>query len=169
MFSCRSEPSKYKLGQFLDYIIKKEKLITQEDFNNKLKNVMLSSRDSKNRPKEFKTRKKNSKYEGNAGSLRVLGRVVTMLLSSELENSQVGPLIVKLQEVSELITAPKLTIFEIEETLHDTIADYLRMRVEAIEEIGMNSVKPKHHYLSHYAKLYRYYGPLIHLWAMRYK
>lgn len=157
----------YDIQFYLEYIIKKEKLIKQEDFNKKLKNVMLSSRDSKNRPKEYKNRKKNSKYEGNAGSLRVLGRVVTMLLSSELENSEVGPLIIKLQEVSELITAPKLTIFEIEDTLHNTIADYLKMRVDAIEEIGMNSVKPKHHYLSHYAKLYRYHGPLIHLWAMR--
>ena len=104
----------YDIQFYLEYIIKKEKLIKQEDFNNKLKNVMLSSRDSKNRPKEYKNRKKNSKYEGNAGSLRVLGRVVTMLLSSELENSEVGPLIIKLQEVSELITAPKLTIFEIQ-------------------------------------------------------
>ena len=157
----------YDLQFYLNYIIVKEKLISQDDFNRKLKNALLSTRDSKNRPKEFKPRKKNSKYEGNAGSIRVLGRVVIMLLSSELEKSKVGSLIVKLEEVSELITAPKLSIYEIEDILNGTIQEYLQMRVDAIEELGMDSIKPKHHFLSHYAKLFRYYGPLIHLWAMR--
>ena len=51
----------YDIQFFLDYIINKEKLISQEDFNQKIKNVLLSSRDSANRPREFKTRKKNQK------------------------------------------------------------------------------------------------------------
>ena len=73
----------YDLQFYLDYIIFKEKLLSQDDFNLKIKNVMLSSHHSKNRPKEFKKRKKNSKYEGNAGSIRVLGRV--LILSNVLE------------------------------------------------------------------------------------
>ena len=157
----------YDLQFYLDYIINKEKLMSQEEFNRRLKNVMLSSRDSKNRPREFKTRKKNTKYEGNAGSLRVLGRVMTMLLSDVLDDSEVGQLIVKLQEVSELITAPKLTLYEIDNILNSTIMEYLEMRVQAIDDLGMHTVRPKHHYLSHYANLYKFQGPLIHLWAMR--
>ena len=157
----------YDIQFFLDYIINKEKLISQEDFNQKIKNVLLSSRDSGNRPREFKTRKKNQKYEGNAGSLRVLGRVITILLSGVLENSEVGNLIIKLQEVSELVTAPKLTKYEVDNILHFTIIEYLELRVEAIEKFNMQKIKPKHHFLSHYPTLFKFHGPLIHLWAMR--
>ena len=170
--SCSFHPAmfegcfSYDIQFFLDYIINKEKLISQEDFNQKIKNVLLSSRDSANRPREFKTRKKNQKYEGNAGSLRVLGRVITILLSEVLDKSEVGTLIIKLQEMSELITAPKLTLYEVENTLHFTIIEYLKLRVEAIEKFNMQRVKPKHHFIGHYS-LHKFYGPLIHLWAMR--
>ena len=36
----------------------------------------MSERDAENRTQEFKTRKKGSKYEGNAGSIRILSRIV---------------------------------------------------------------------------------------------
>ena len=152
---------------YLDYLINKESLISIEEFNKKLKNIQLTSRDSKNRPREFKTRKRGSKYEGSAGSQRVLSRVITVILEHVLDESMVGELIVKLCEVSELVTAPKLTIYEIETNLHFTIIDYLEMRRAAIEDLGMATMKPKHHFLSHYSELYKFHGPLIHLWAMR--
>ena len=86
----------YDIQFCLDYIINKEKLIRAQDFNDKLKYFKLSERDRKNRPKDFKTRKKNSKYEGNAGSLRILSRILTMCLSTVLDQSEVGELIIKL-------------------------------------------------------------------------
>lgn len=152
---------------YLDILINKEKLLTQDEFNRRIKNVLLSGRDSKNRPREFKTRKKGAKYEGSAGSLRILSRVLTILLSDVLDSSQVGSLIMKLVEVGELITAPRLSVDEIDNIMHFTIVEYLDMRVEAIDDFGMDTVKPKHHFVSHYHKLYKYHGPLIHLWAMR--
>ena len=140
----------YDIQFCIDYIINKEKLITAEVFNEKLKNFCLSERDCRNRPKEFKTRKKNTKYEGNAGSLRILSRILTMCLVDVLDDTEVGKLIIVLQEVSEII-----------------VIEYLDLRVAAIEELGMSTVRPKHHYLSHYYQLYKYQGPLIQLWAMR--
>ena len=157
----------YDIQFYLDQMINKEKLLDAETFNKKIKCVILSERDSKNRPREFKTRKKGSKYEGNAGSIRVLSRIVTLILTSYLDQSSVGEHIVKLQEVSELITAPKLSKYEIENKLYYTVIEYLEMRVAAIEELGMDNVKPKHHFLSHYSELYGSCGPLIFLWAMR--
>ena len=99
--------------------------------------------------------------------LRVLSRVLTMLLSDVLDDSQVGALILKLVEVGEIITAPKLTIDEVDNIMHFAVVEYLDMRVQAIDDLGMFTVKPKHHFLSHYHELYKYHGPLIHLWAMR--
>ena len=157
----------YDVQFFVDFIINKEKLVSEEQFNESLKNVSLSARDSSNRPRGFKKRKANTKYEGNAGSLRVLSRVLTMLLSSVLDSSQVGHLVLKLQEVSELIAAPRLTKYEAETVLYYTITEYLELRQEAIDKFGMSNLRPKHHFMSHYSKLYTFHGPLIHLWAMR--
>ena len=128
---------------YLDYLINKEKLVSQEEFNRKLKNFQLTARDAKNRHREFKTRKKGSKYEGSAGSQRVLSRIVTMLLSHVIEESSVGDLIVKLVEVSELITAPRLTRDEIDTTLHFTIMEYLEMRRGPVAT-GQDMIKSGH-------------------------
>ena len=152
---------------YLNYLINIEKLMDPETFNKSIRTFQLSERDAKNRPKDFKKRDKNSKYEGNAGSLRVLSRIVTMILTSVLDESDVGPLIIKLQEMSELITAPQLTVDEIDDVLGVTIREYLDLRVQAVEDLGMTTIKPKHHFASHYSRLYRENGPLIQLWAMR--
>ena len=157
----------YDIQFYLDYLINKEKLLDAETFNKKLKAFKLSERDAKNRPREFKTRKKGSKYEGNAGSIRILSRIVTMILSNCLGQSEVGENIIKLQEISELITAPKLNYYEINNKLHYSIIEYLDLRRAAIEEFGMDNMKPKHHFISHYSEFYSAFGPLIFLWAMR--
>ena len=96
-----------------------------------------------------------------------MSRILPLILSNVLDESKVGEHIVKLSEVSELITAPKLTVDEIENKLHFSIVEYLEMRIAAIDELGMGTVKPKHHFLSHYSELYASCGPLIFLWAMR--
>ena len=157
----------YDIQFYLDYLINKEKLISMEELNRRIKGAILSKRDSKNRPKEFKCRKKNSKYEGSAGSLRVLSRILTLLITDEIEKSIIGSHIIKLQEVSEILTAPRLTRYEVENKMKFIVFEYLDLRASAIVELGMDSMKPKHHFIGHYHELYTIHGPLIHLWAMR--
>ena len=154
----------YDVQFCLEYLIKKEKLISQDDFNRKLKNALLSSRDCGNRPKPFRPGRK--KFEGNANSLRILARLLVVLLAEYLDQSDVGNLLVKLEEVSEIISAPRLTLFEID-ILEETVNDYLELRIKAIADINMPDIKPKHHYMFHYSKLFKFHGPLIQLWAMR--
>ena len=72
-----------------------EKLIDLKDLNERIRNVQLSKRDSGNRPKDFKIRKTNSKYEGNAGSIRILSRIIPYILSDEIEESRVGEVLLK--------------------------------------------------------------------------
>ena len=151
----------------VDYVINHEKLITAEEFNTNLTSCKLNERDSNNKPSIFKTRKRNSKYEGSAGQLRVLSRIITLVLADVLDQSQVGSMIVALQEVSQIITAPKLTRFEVVITMKDIIESYLDRRVEAIEEFNMPKPRPKHHMISHYPRCYLKYGPLIGMWSLR--
>ena len=159
----------YDVQHLLDYIINKEKLISLETFNRKLQDFKMNRRDSNNRPNMFKTRKKNSKYEGSAGSLRVLSRIMTPLLHDVLEESKAGKILIKLAEVSEIITAPKLSCFELGVIMPDILNEYLDLRISAIEDLGMPNPRPKHHMLSHYSVNYVKYGPLIMLWGMRFE
>ena len=103
----------------------------------------------------------------NKGQLRVLSRIMTVILENVLTHSSVAPLIVTLQEVSEIITAPKLSRYEIEITMNELIQSYLEQRINAIAEFGMGRVRPKHHMLSHYSECYLNYGPLIGMWSLR--
>ena len=157
----------YDVQFCLDYIILKEKLLSIEEFNEKIRCVKLSSRDAKNRPKYFKKRALNSKYEGNAGSLRVLSRILTTVLSGILSDSATEKLLIKLHEVSEIITAPTLTVNEVDIEMDEIIMEYLDLRIEAVETMNMPNPRPKHHFLSHYPRAYRSNGPLIAIWAMR--
>ena len=157
----------YDIQEILNHIVNKEKLITAEQFNLKLKNCQMSIRDRKNRPNIFKTRSSGSKYEGTSSSLRILSRVVTIVLDDVLVKSQTMGILLKLQEVAELVTAPRLTHYEVYNILEPTIFEFLDLRVSSIEDLSFSRPRPKHHYLSHYGEAYVEYGPLIGVWGMR--
>ena len=70
-----------------------------------------------------------------------------MLLSSMLDSSQVGHLVIKLQEVSEFIASPRYTKYEAETLIYFTITEYLELRQDAIEKFGMSNLRPKNHYI----------------------
>ena len=158
----------YDIQFLLDYIINKEKLVSADQFNKNLKNCKLSIRDSRNRPNLFKTRSLDSKYEGGSGQLRVLSRIITIILADVIDKSEiVGGMIIKLQEVAEIVTAPQLNVQEIDYEMKEIIETYLDSRISAMSTIGMPRARPKHHFLAHYGECYKKYGPLISLWAMR--
>ena len=93
---------------------------------------------------------------------------MTVILSHILDKSKVaGRMIIKLQEVAEIVTAPKLTLDEIELDMTEIIETYLDMRISAISSLDMPNVRPKHHFLGHYADCFKNFGPLISVWAMR--
>ena len=102
-------------------------------------------------------------------AMQALSRIIPILLTSVLDQSRVGAHIIKLQEVCELITAPSLTVDEIDDVLDLTVHEYLDLRVAAVHDLVMSNLKPKHHVLGHYARLHKENGPLIQCWAMRRK
>ena len=51
-------------------------------------------------------------------------------------------MLIKLQEVSEIVTAPKLTLSEIELDMTEIIETYLDMRISAISSLDMPNIRP---------------------------
>ena len=76
-------------------------------------------------------------------------------------------MVIKLSEVGEITFSPTLTYYEIDFVMEDVIQEYLDLRSEAVELLGMPRPRPKHHFLSHFPQAFKKYGPLIKVWAMR--
>ena len=76
-------------------------------------------------------------------------------------------LIYNIKEVGELVVAPSMTESALEAVMDPTIIAYLDKRCDATRTLGMETPKPKHHFLAHCAKDYLRFGPLISIWAMR--
>ena len=51
--------------------------------------------------------------------------------------------------------------------MQDIISEYLDLRMQGIETLKMARPRPKHHFLSHYPRMYYNNGPLISVWGMR--
>jgi len=50
--------------------------------------------------------------------------------------------------------------------MHVLVEDYVDRRLCLFPHVGL---RPKHHYLLHYASLTAKFGPLMHLWTMRFE
>jgi hypothetical protein len=47
--------------------------------------------------------------------------------------------------------------------------EYLNHRQDYVNLGDLPRIKPKHHYLSHYSRLYKTYGPLMCVWTLRFE
>lgn len=74
-------------------------------------------------------------------------------------------LCLKLREIVELVCAPKIHTNHVA-YLNVLIREYVQMRVDIFPD---SPIKPKHHFLLHYPDLILKFGPLIHLWTMRFE
>lgn len=55
---------------------------------------------------------------------------------------------------------------ESDQYLQSKIQDHRQMLKEAFPDFKL---RPKHHYIEHYPDLIRLFGPLVHLWTMRFE
>lgn len=70
-----------------------------------------------------------------------------------------------LKEIVELVLSPAFTDESIQ-YLHTKIRDHRQILQEVFTGF---SLCPKHHYIEHYPELIRCFGPLVHLWTMRFE
>lgn len=71
-------------------------------------------------------------------------------------------LVLLLRELVEFVCAPRLSESQIA-YMKDLIELYVESRQELFPRVKL---RPKHHYLLHYAHLSLQFGPLIHTWTM---
>ncbi len=151
---------------YIKHLVSVEKHFTHAQLNRSILQFKYTGNDGLSNPCEVK--ESGKKLAGPAAQNWCLLRLLPLLVNDWIQNpcdSEVWQLYLKLKEMVELICAPKIH--------HDQIA-YLRVLTEEYLHLRHtlfpnHPLKPKHHYLLHYSDLILHFGPLIHLWTLRFE
>lgn len=152
---------------YLNYLVK-QKIITYSEINKELEdlNFELKPRQS------FPPIKKSDKLGGNASqNLYVLNCLPFALYSKvsskakNLEFEKAWVLLLKIRTIVNMVLSFNLTVEHIA-FLKTLIFEYISERSASFPN---DKLKPKHHFLCHYPHLIKCFGPLRHLWTLRFE
>ncbi len=108
-----------------------------------------------------------TKLGGHAAQNWWLLRFLPVLIHDRVKDAkdEVWQLALLLRQVVELVCAPALS---------ESQVAYMKVLIEEYIEtrhllLPLKKLRPKHHYLLHYADLTLHFGPLIHTWTMRFE
>jgi len=92
-------------------------------------------------------------------------RWLPVLIGDKVQNADddVGQLTLLLKDIVDMVCAQKISLSQVA-YLDIIIQEYLNSRKCLFPE---STLKPKHHYMTHYPSLILKFGPLIRLWTMR--
>ena len=148
----------------LDYFVKTG-WFTESEFNKILKEFKFKNHDSTDKPCSLNLNK--SRLSGTAVQNWNLLRLLPLIILGNIPNTSdpVWVMLIQLKTIVEYVCAPTLHQSQVAYCQH-LINEYLQMRATLFPN---ERLKPKHHYLRHYPWLMLQFGPLIHLWTLRFE
>lgn len=152
----------YDIQNILKCLIYDLKLFSLETLNIIMKCFNFNYIESSNKPPAISHENLQQKIRMSASEMLCFCRYLGVMIGHLIpRNLNVWQLWIKLREIIEIVTAPRLHFSE-----------YVRLKV-VIEEHNhlyikfFRQLKPKHHHLVHYPRILKMSGPLIHFWSMR--
>lgn len=121
--------------------------------------------------KEFippiKKTQKLKKLKGSASQIRRLIMILPSAIADCIKDEQdnVWKMYLSLRELCSLVCAPALSLGQVAQ-LETSIEDYLQLRILCFPN---EKLRPKHEYVYHYPALMEHFGPLEHLWTLRFE
>ena len=108
-----------------------------------------------------------NKLSGSASDIKRLIMIFPVIVADRVESFEdhVWMMMMHLREVCSIVCAPALSVDQAA-VLQDEIHQYLDLRVDCFPEIPL---RPKHHYVVHYPSLILHFGPLKHVWTLRFE
>ena len=154
----------YDLSLYLSYLVKK-KWFTYGQLNKRITQFQYMGSDRNNKPCEVNT--SSGRVGGQAVQNWCLIRVLPIILHDLIKDKDddVWQLFLQLKSIVEYVCAPKITEDDVA-VLDSLIESYLDNLNCAFPDFNL---KPKHHFIRHYAYLITQFGPLILLWTMRFE
>ncbi|CAN7937970.1 unnamed protein product [Ixodes hexagonus] len=119
----------------------------------------------KNKP--AKLHSKTGKITGHAVQNWTFLRLLPLYIATKVEDAtdSIWQLTLELIELVDLVMAPKLADAQVC-YLRVLTGSYLHHRQVSFPEVKL---RPKHHYITHYCELIQEYGPLCHVWTLRFE
>lgn len=145
-----------------------KKFFNYNKLNQAIENFPFILEDGRNRPKP-KISSSNDHVVGSAWEIRTLIRFLPLIIFKinpkikEFED-KIWRSLLLLVEITDILCAPEINNSYLG-YLQSLTDEYLSLRKSTFTE----PLRPKHHYLSHYAYLIQQFGPLIRVWAMRFE
>lgn len=103
---------------------------------------------------------------GNGHENSTLLRLLPLMVGSKVpEGDEAWAILMDLKEIVQLVLSPSFTEESIQ-YMQTKISDH-RQGLQAF--FPDFKLRPKHHYVEHYPELTKRFGPLVHLWTMRFE
>lgn len=155
----------YDLALIIRYFVRSVKCFSYDLLNNHIKQFPYEGLDARSKPCEVPLSglKPGGQAAENWALLRLFGLIVADLVK-DAEDS-VCQLNNNLCDTVSLITAPRVEVGQLS-LMKTLVEDYLESRFTLFPDVPL---RLKHHYLIHYPQLCLHFGPLIHLWTMRFE
>jgi hypothetical protein len=155
----------YDIKLCIDYFVKKKKLFSYATLNHFITTFKYKETDARNVPCAVnpKADKLNGSAAQNWNFIRFLPLWIFKKIDSFEDSS--WQLILLLREIIEIVCTPKLSLQRVA-ILEYLIDEYMQLRIECFPDTPL---RPKHHYVRHYAQLTLSFGPLVHLWTLRFE
>lgn len=143
------------------------KHFTLDYLNSKIESFPYQHTDKVDRPKPIsKTYTTKMTIGGNGHENAALLRLLPFMVGSVVpEGDSAWAVLMELKDIVELVLSPTFTE-EMIQYLQSKIRDHRQILLEVFPDF---KIRPKHHYVEHYPELIRCFGPLVHLWTMRFE
>ena len=155
----------YDLALFVKYLVKTKKWFTYDHINGMIRNIAFKEYDARDTPVEL--RPNGDKLSGHAvQNWRFLRNFPLLVLSKVADpNDKTWNLILLLRTIVEYVCAPRISSGQVA-YLKVLTEQYLEGRKANFPDVPL---RPKHHYMLHYAELIQKWGPLMRTWTLRFE
>nr|XP_023651449.1 uncharacterized protein LOC111835405 isoform X2 [Paramormyrops kingsleyae] len=143
------------------------KYFTLEFLNTKIRTFPYQHSDRLDKPQPIpKNFAAKLSIGGNGHENSTLLRLLPLMVGSKVpEGDEAWALLMDLKEIVQLVLSPSFTEESIQ-YMQTKISDH-RQSLQAV--FPYFKLRPKHHYIEHYPELTKCFGPLVHLWTMRFE
>nr|XP_042911096.1 uncharacterized protein LOC122272092 [Parasteatoda tepidariorum] len=143
----------------------KSKFISLPLLNRRIRSLKFGFNDKPNRPYELKVNFAKG-IQMPASRMWFLLRFLPLMIGIFVpENEIVWEFLLILKDIVDIILSPVINTDYVS-LLKDLIYEHHTMFTQIFKE---TKLKPKHHFLVHYPRLILEFGPLVHLWSMRFE
>lgn len=154
----------YDFGLIIHAFTKIKIKISLQELNTRLRAFNYGK--TKNKPPEIlETQLKQHHLIMSASAMRCLIWYFSLIVGPFIpDDDEVWDLYLQLRELVEMLTTPKFHC-DIHHVIQLRIQEYL----QSLVQVFPNSMKPKHHFLVHYSRVFVMCGPLWNLSSIRYE